>query len=237
MGYRVLLVDNDPQASITKGLGIIMPDQLDNVLTKLYDDVMSGDAVRTENFIVKDLCDGIDIIPTNISLASRETNIMMAMNREHILKRILMPIKDQYDYILIDTPPTMGVFMLNSLAASDIVTIPSVPDSYSFLGVAELIRTIKKAISALNDNLSIGGIFITKARMHTRNDKEVIQALKSYEEKVHVYDTIIPLDTKGTEASLRGMTILDFAPRSKVAEAYRILAKEILKNGEKENRA
>ena len=71
MGYRVLLVDNDPQASITKGLGIIMPDQLDNVLTKLYDDVMSGDAVRTEKFIVKDLCDGIDIIPTNISLASR----------------------------------------------------------------------------------------------------------------------------------------------------------------------
>jgi len=240
LGKKVLMVDLDPQGNATTGVGVDkrgIDNSIYEVLTM---------KVSVEKAIVKTRSVNLSVIPAYLNLAGVEMELIelerqykdsnLKFNRVMRLKEELSKVKDNYDYILIDCPPSLGILTTNALAAADSVLIPVQCEYYALEGIMQLINTVMLAQRKVNPNLDIEGVLLTMLSVNTNLGLEVISSIKEFF-KERVYDTIIPRLIKLAEAPSHGKTILDYDPRGKGARAYLNLAKEVIeRNGtEKES--
>jgi chromosome partitioning protein len=230
-GKKVLLVDSDPQASLTISCGVDMA-SLDK---SLYDAIAkeNGDdeGTETKNIITSTKIKNVDLLPSNIDLSRAEIEMMNMLDRERVLKFILDPLRKVYEYILIDCPPSLGILTINALTAADEVLIPMETDYLALRGASILInKTIKKVRSKLNPKLKIAGILPTMHNQRTLHAREVLEKLREHFQEL-VFDTAIKETVIFKESSVDGSSILDYASNSEAAEAYRRLAREVIKNG------
>ncbi len=226
-GKKVLLVDFDSQANLTKGLGIrqSLPK---NVATLIYSEINDNE-YKTIDAIVK-TNESVDVLPASIALAALEISVAMAMQREYLLKRVLLEVKDYYDYIIIDTLPSLGMFYINVLAAADEVLIPLIPSFYEIEAVKQLVESIKRVAKpgGVNPALKIAGIIKTISEGNLNIEKDAVAALKSMcGEGIKIFNTNIPKNVKVKEAAAVGESIIKYAPESKAALAYKALCDEI----------
>lgn len=229
-GKKILLVDCDPQASLTICSGVDM-ENLDKSLYEAINRENNDEEINTGEIILKTKIKNVDIIPSNIDLSKAEIELMYMINRERVLKFILNPLKKGYDYILIDCPPSLGILTINALTAADEVIIPVETDYLALRGAEILVKqTIKMVKSKLNKKLKIKGILPTMHNTRTLHAREVLDTLKKYF-KGMVFDTVIKETVKFKESSVSGSTILEYAKNSDVAEAYRQLAQEVMSDG------
>lgn len=232
-GKKVLLVDTDPQGSLTIALGNPRPDDLPVTLTDLMARVMQDQPPLPKEGILSHE-EGVDLVPANITLSGLEVSLVNAMSRETILKQYLETIKGQYDYILLDCMPSLGMLTVNALAASDQVLIPVQANYLSAKGLEQLLQTVNKVKRQINPKLRIEGILLTMVDSRTNYAKEISTLIRdTYGSKLKVYDADIPRSVRAAEISAEGVSIFKHDPGGKVAEAYRSLTKEVLQNAEK----
>ena len=236
-GNKVLLVDGDPQHSLTIGLGVTDPDNLEHTLNTAMLAEIEGETPQWEEGIIHHR-EGVDLLPANDELAGIELRLFSAMSREQVLKSVLSHVKDQYDYILIDGMPSLGIVTVNVLVAADSVIIPSEPDFLSTKGMNLLLKTIGRVRRQINPRLKIDGIVVTKVDSRTNNAKNIIAALRTtLDGSIRVFDTEIPRSVRAAEASGEGKSIFAFDPKSRVAQAYTNLTKEVAELGKETNRS
>ena len=221
-GKKVLLIDTDPQGNATSGLGITKEVEL-----SVYD-VLVGDTEINET-IQETAIKNLKVCPSNISLAGAEVQLVSMMSREQRLKEKLDIIKNDYDYILIDCPPSLGLITLNAFTASDTVLIPVQCEYFALEGLGQLLNTVNLVKKHLNKNLEIEGALLTMYDARTNLSNQVVKEVKKYFEN-KVYKTVIPRNVRLSEAPSYGMPITIYDPRSKGAKAYEKFAKELLKN-------
>ena len=232
-GKRVLLVDTDPQASLTIVLGHPRPDDLPVTLTDLMAKVMQDQPIAPKEGILSHE-EGVDLVPANITLSGMEVSLVNAMSRETVLRQVLDALKFQYDYILLDCMPSLGMLTVNALAASDQVLIPVQANYLSAKGLEQLLQTVNKVKRQINPKLRIEGILLTMVDFRTNFAKEISTLIRdTYGSKLKVYDADIPRSVRAAEISAEGVSIFKHDPGGKVAEAYRGLTKEVLANAEK----
>lgn len=225
-GRRVLLVDFDPQGNATSGYGI----EKNQLKTTCYD-VLMGDAVATQA-ILPTVIDNLSILPSNIDLAGAETDLVNMPSRESALKRALSAIKNDYDYIFIDCPPSLGLLTLNALVSSDSVIIPIQSEFFALEGLSQLMYTIKIVRQRLNPTLSVNGVILTMYDTRTVMSKQVTEEIyKYFSDKI--YTVPVPRNIKLVESPSFGVPIMVHAPNSSGAVAYEALAKQFLKREEK----
>ena len=236
-GNKVLLVDGDPQHSLTIGLGITDPDNLEHTLNTAMLAEIEGETPKWEEGIIHHR-EGVDLLPANDELAGIELRLFSAMSREQVLKSVLSHVKDRYDYILIDGMPSLGIVTVNVLVAADSVIIPSEPDFLSTKGMNLLLKTIVRVRRQINPRLKIDGIVVTKVDSRTNNAKNIIAALRTtLDGSIRVFDTEIPRSVRAAEASGEGKSIFAFDPKGRVAQAYTNLTKEVAELGKETNRS
>ena len=221
-GKKVLLIDTDPQGNATSGLGVSKDVEL-----SVYD-ILIGDTEFDET-LQETAIKNLKVCPSNISLAGAEVQLVSMMSREQRLKNKLDKIKDQYDYILIDCPPSLGLVTLNAFTASDSVLIPVQCEYFALEGLGQLLNTVNLVKKHLNKNLEIEGALLTMYDARTNLSNQVVKEVKKYFED-KVYKTVIPRNVRLSEAPSYGMPITVYDPRSKGAKAYEKFAKELLKN-------
>lgn len=232
-GKKVLLVDTDPQGSLTIALGNPRPDDLPVTLTDLMAKIMQDQPPLPKEGILSHE-EGVDLVPANITLSGLEVSLVNAMSRETILKQYLETVKSQYDYILLDCMPSLGMLTVNALAASDQVLIPVQANYLSAKGLEQLLQTVNKVKRQINPKLRIEGILLTMVDSRTNYAKEISTLIRdTYGSKLKVYDADIPRSVRAVEISAEGVSIFKHDPGGKVAEAYRSLTKEVLQNAEK----
>lgn len=227
-GKKVLLIDNDPQGNLTASLGYEEPDDMSDTLASIMMKVINEETIE-DGYGILHQEEGIDLIPGNIELSGLEVLLANVMSRENILKEYLDQIKDQYDYIIIDCMPSLGMTTINALVAATSVLIP-VPAAYlPVKGLCQLIKTISMVKKRLNKKLQIEGIILTMVDYRTNFAKDISQKLReSYGSTIGVFDAYIPFSVKAAECSLEGISIYKHEPRGKVAKAYQELTKEVL---------
>lgn len=224
-GKRVLLVDMDPQASLTTSLITPNPDQLVFTITEMIEAVCNREEVSYEETIVS--AEGMDVIPSKIDLFGSEIALQNVISRETVLKRLIKPLRERYDYILLDCPPSLGVLTVNALTAADSVIVPVNPDYYSPKGLELLLRTIGDMQDTINPTLSIEGILIAKTDNRAVFYKDVQILLAELKNRLPVFDTSIPVGVAAAEAPAERMSVLHHKSASPVARAYRDLAREV----------
>ena len=228
-GKRVLLIDSDPQGSLTISLGNPQPDALPVTLSDALSGVLMDKPLSRGEGILRHP-EGVDLMPANIELSGLEVSMVNAMSRETILKQYLDSVKRQYDYILIDCMPSLGMLTVNALAAADSVLIPVQAQYLPAKGLEQLLQTISKVRRQINPKLKIDGILLTMVDTRTNFAKEISTLLReTYGGKIKVFDTDIPHSVRAAEISAEGKSIFAHDPKGKVAEAYRNLTKEVLK--------
>ncbi|WP_025691488.1 ParA family protein [Paenibacillus zanthoxyli] len=221
LGKRVLLVDIDPQGNTTSGVGINKADVESCIYNILIDDIPPQEAIQETKI------DGLHIIPATIQLAGAEIELVSTISRELRLKKALGLVKQNYDYIIIDCPPSLGILTINSLTAADSVIIPIQCEYYALEGLSQLLNTVRLVQKNLNPHLQIEGVLLTMLDARTNLGIQVIEEVKKYfQEKV--YRTIIPRNIRLSEAPSHGQSIITYDRRSKGAEVYYELAKEVL---------
>ena len=234
-GKKVLLVDGDPQNDLTSALGWDA-DALDHSLgTLMYQEVENlGADVKTA---ILHHSEGVDVIPSNMDLSSMETRLVNAMSREKVMSMLLRQVKDEYDYVLIDCMPSLGMLTVNALTAADSVIIPVQAQYLPAKGMTQLMRSINMVRYHTNENLKIDGIIMTLVDGRTNLARDVISAIRTnYGMNIHIFDTQIPMAVKAAEASKAGMSIFAYDKDSKPAKAYEQLTREVIKHGEREKR-
>jgi chromosome partitioning protein len=218
---RVLIIDTDPQGNATSGIGINK-----NVIeVSVYELLLNKSAIA--DTIIKNAYQNLDIIPCNINLTGAEIELVGALSRETRLKKAITQIKENYDFIFIDSPPSLGLLTLNALVASDSVLIPIQCEFYALEGVSQLLHTINLIRDSLNQGLTIEGVLLTMADYRTNLTNEVIKEIKSYF-KEKVYKTIIPRNVKLSEAPSFGKPITLYDHNSIGSKKYMELANELL---------
>lgn len=218
---RVLLCDCDPQGNATSGFGIEKGSLEHTIYHVIIDGFPAKEAVQKTAFHV-------DVLPANIELAGAEVELVAAMSRESRLKRALAPLLDAYDFILIDCPPSLGLLTVNALAAADCVLMPIQCEFYALEGVAQLMNTIRLVQQNLNEGLKVEGVVMTMYDGRTRLSEQVVaEVRKSFGDLL--YKTLIPRTVRLSEAPSYGQPILYYDKKSKGAEVYKALAKEVLK--------
>ena len=230
LGKRVLLVDADPQGSLTRSCRIIDPDGLETTLSELMAYEMTGE---DKDFVLKTEAlrsfENLDLIPSNISLSGTETALFNCMNRESVLKRTLEPLRRYYDVILIDCMPSLGLMNINALVAADSVIIPCETSYLSVKGLDLLLHSISKVKRQINPSLEIDGVLLTMVDSRTNNSRDISDALRdAMGININVFNTEIPRSVRATECPNAGESIFTHDPRGKVADAYSNLAKEVL---------
>lgn len=231
-GFRVLLVDNDPQGSLTISLGQ-EPDELRDTLASLMDKTVREEALAPGEGILRH-SEGMDFIPANMDLSGLEVSLVNVISRETVLRRYIEQLDDQYDYILIDCNPSLGMLTLNALAAADRVLIPVEAQYLSARGMELLLKTIQMVHRQINRQLEIAGVLITKAQGGANHPKKVAQVIReTYGDHIPIYQTSIPLSVRAADASATGGSVLTYGPNSAVAKAYIEFALEFL--GSKED--
>ena len=227
-GRNVLLVDCDPQGSLTVSLGYSQPDELDMTLTDLLAGVLMDKPAAPEQGILHH-AEGVDLIPANISLSGMETSLVNAMSREKVLKQYLDTVKKEYDYILLDCMPSLGMLTVNTLAAADGVIIPVQAQYLSAKGMEQLLQTVGKVRRQINPKLKIAGVLLTMVDQRTNYAREVSDLLRrTYGGKIRVFSTDIPHSVRAAETSAEGKSIYLYDPKGKVAQAYARLTKEVI---------
>jgi chromosome partitioning protein len=221
-GYKILTIDIDPQGNTTSGLGF----DKKAIHESMYD-VITTDEKLQDVILKSELIDNFFIAPSTLELAGAEVEIIDIKNRESILKNKIDQIKNEYDYIFIDCPPSLGLLTINALCASDSVLIPIQAEFYALEGVGQLINTIHLVNKSLNKNLIVEGVVLTMFNNRTRLSNEVYNEVKKYfGEKI--YKTSIPRNIRLAEAPSFGLPILLYDEKCKGAECYRELAEEFL---------
>ena len=232
-GKKVLLVDVDPQGSLTISLGYPRPDDLDSTLSELMAKVMQETPLSPSEGILHHE-EGVDLIPANISLSGIEVSLVNAMSRETILKQLMEPLKRQYDFILLDCMPSLGMLTVNALAAADNVLIPVQAQYLSAKGLEQLLQTVNKVRRQINPKLRIEGILLTMVDGRTNYAKDISNLIReTYGSKIKVFGTDIPHSVRAAEISAEGKSIFRHDPKGKVASAYRTLTKEVVQDAEK----
>jgi len=224
LGKNVLLVDIDPQGNTTSGIGINKADVENCIYDVLIHEVNAKEAVLATNV------ENLSIIPATIQLAGAEVELVPTISREVRLKRSLHPLRKDFDFILIDCPPSLGLLTVNSLTASDSVIIPIQCEYYALEGLSQLLNSIRLVQKHLNTSLKIEGVLLTMFDARTNLGMQVIEEVKKYFQD-KVYQTIIPRNVRLSEAPSHGQSIVTYDPRSKGAEVYMELAKEVVMSG------
>ncbi|WLD93385.1 ParA family protein [Alkalihalobacillus sp. AL-G] len=224
LGKKVLLIDIDPQGNATSGVGIDKGEIDQCIYDVLVDDMDAHNVVQQTNV------EGLYVIPASIQLAGAEIELVPTISREVRLKRAIEQISDQYDYIIIDCPPSLGLLTINSLTAADAVLIPVQCEYYALEGLSQLLNTVRLVQKHLNTQLMIEGVLLTMFDARTNLGIQVIDEVKKYfQEKV--YGTVIPRNVRLSEAPSHGKPIIIYDPKSRGADVYLDLAKEVMVNG------
>ncbi|NQD66992.1 ParA family protein [Bacillus haikouensis] len=224
IGQKVLLVDIDPQGNATSGAGVEKGDVHQCIYDVLVDDVDVNDTIKQSKV------ENLSIVPATISLAGAEIELVPTISREVRLKKALEKVKDEYDYIIIDCPPSLGLLTINALTASDAVVIPVQCEYYALEGLSQLLSTVRLVQKHLNHELMIDGVLLTMLDARTNLGIQVIEEVKKYFQD-KVYRTIIPRNVRLSEAPSHGEPIIIYDAKSRGAEVYLDLAKEVVANG------
>lgn len=233
-GNQVLLVDADPQGDLTTSLGWADQDNLSVTLAAHMESVIRDRPMDVREGILHHE-ESVDLIPANIELSGMEMLLVNAKSRETTLKTCLEPLKKQYDYIVIDCMPSLGMLTINALAAADSVIVPVQAHYLPLKGMTQLVQTIKKVQRQINPSLKIDGVLLTLADMRTNLAKATESSLKeNYGRFIKVYQTVIPVAIKAAETSVTGKSIYSYDKDSTVAKAYQAFTKEVVRDGERQ---
>ena len=228
-GKKVLLIDADPQGNATSGLGVEK-----DVEMSTYDILVNE--TNMEDVLQDTIIKNLKLCPSNINLAGAEVELVSMMSREQRLKEKLEEVKEDYDYILIDCPPSLGLITLNAFTASDSVLIPVQCEYFALEGLGQLLNTINLVKKHLNKQIQIEGALLTMYDIRTNLSNQVVKEVKKYFEN-KVYKTVIPRNVRLSEAPSYGMPITEYDPKSKGAKSYIKFAKEFLKINEEDKKA
>ena len=226
-GQKVLAIDMDPQGNMTSGLGI----DKDEVEKNIYD-LMIGQ-VGVEEVLQKEAIENLDIIPTSIDLSAAEIELIGVDDKEFIIRNAIAPIKDNYDYIIIDCPPSLSMLTINAMTTADSVLVPIQCEYYALEGLSQLIHTVELVKERLNPILKIEGVVFTMYDARTNLSLQVVENVKENLQQ-NIYKTIIPRNVRLAEAPSYGIPINLYDTKSVGAESYRLLAEEVLSREEEE---
>ena len=227
-GKRVLLIDSDPQGSLSISLGYSEPDTFENTLATLMMNYVNDEEMNFEDVIIHHE-EGVDIIPSNIELSAIEVSLVNVMSRELILRQLIEKLKASYDYIIIDCMPSLGMMTINALSCADTVLIPVQAAYLPVKGLQQLIKTIGRVKRQLNPKLHIEGILLTMVDNRTNYAKDIsAMVYDAYSSSIKVFKTEIPMSVRTAETTVEGSSIYKYDPKGKVAYAYRALTKEVL---------
>ena len=224
-GKHVLTIDMDPQGNTTSGLGLDKNNQKYTVY-----DLLLGEA-SIEECIIHEVFDNLDVLPYNVDLSGSEIEVIGVERKEYILRDNVRKIKDQYDFIIIDCPPSLSMLTINAMTTADTVLVPIQCEYYALEGLSQLIYTISLVKERLNPELEIEGVVFTMYDARTNLSLQVVENVKGYL-KQNIYKTIIPRNVRLAEAPSHGLPINVYDPRSAGAEAYRLLAEEVIEKSE-----
>ena len=229
-GKKVLLIDADPQGSLTISLGYEEPDEMEYSLATLMMNIVNDEKLNIEKTILHHK-EGVDLIPANIELSAIEVSLVNAMSRELILRSMVDRLREFYDYIIIDCMPSLGMMTINALTAADSVLIPVQTAYLPVKGLQQLISTIMKVKRQLNRKLEIEGIVMTMVDFRTVYARDIFENVhKTYSDSVGTFETYIPISVKAAETSAEGVSIFEHCGSGKVAMAYESLTKELLEH-------
>ena len=228
-GKKVLLIDADPQGSLSISLGNQQPDNLPVTLATIMSKVLTDTPIEQNEGILHHH-EGVDLLPANIELSGMEVSLVNAMSRESILNQYIYTVKKQYDYVLMDCMPSLGMLTVNALAAADSVIIPVQAQYLPAKGLEQLLQTIGKVRRQINPKLKIDGILLTMVDSRTNFAKDICTLLReTYGSSMKIFSTDIPHSVRAAEISAEGKSIFSHDPKGKVADGYRDLTKEVLK--------
>lgn len=235
-GKKVLLVDADAQANLTMSLGYPRPDDLPISLATIMQDIIDDKPFDVKKGILHH-SEGVDLLPSNIELSGLEVRLINAISRERVLTTCINEVKKNYDYVLIDCMPSLGMLTINALAAADSVVIPTQPHYLSAKGLELLLRSVSKVRRQINPHLRIDGILMTMVMPRTNISKEVTALVRSaYGQNIKVFDAQIPHSIREVEATAEGKSIFAYDKGGKVAAAYEQFGKEVADIGEKQKK-
>lgn len=224
-GQKVLAIDMDPQGNMSSGLGI----DKDNVDYTVYD-LLIGEATM-DQVLCKEAIEKLDVIPANIDLSGAEIELLDTENKEYILRDEVLKIRSNYDYVIIDCPPSLSMLTINSMTTADTVLVPIQCEYYALEGLSQLIKTIELVKERLNENLEMEGVVFTMYDARTNLSLQVVENVKDNLDQT-IYKTIIPRNIRLAEAPSHGLPINLYDPRSTGAESYMLLAGEVIHKGE-----
>lgn len=228
-GKKVVIIDVDPQGNTTSGLGI----DKNNIKKSIYEVLINDEKI--ENTLLKTPVENLVICPSNIQLVGAEVELVSVISRETRMKVAIEEIKDKYDFILIDCPPSLGLLTLNALTASDKILVPIQCEYYALEGLSQLMNTVKLVQRHLNPTLDVEGVVLTMFDARTNLSIQVVEDVKKYFRN-KVYRTVIPRNVRLSEAPSFGLPIILYDPKSKGAECYMDLAQEVIDYSEEEER-
>ena len=232
-GKKVLLVDFDPQASLSISLGYPKPEELPVTIADMMKKVVDEKEIRPGEGILHHE-EGMDLMPSSIELSGLEVALVNTISRETVLKEYLESVKRDYDFVLLDCSPSLGMLTINAMAAADTLLIPVQASYLPAKGLEQLLQTVNKVRRQINPKLKIEGILLTMVDARTNDAKEISELIRNaYGGKIKVYDTEIPRSVRASEISKEGTSIFKHDPGGKVADAYRELTREVVKNAEK----
>lgn len=220
-GKKVLAVDMDPQGNLTSGLGV----DKDSVEKSIYELIIGE--VDIKEVINKEVLENLDIIPTSIDLSAAEIELIGVDDKEYILRNAIDQVKDQYDFVIIDCPPSLSMLTINAMTTADSIIVPIQCEYYALEGLSQLIHTIDLVKDRLNNDLEIEGVVFTMYDARTNLSLQVVENVKENLQQ-NIYKTIIPRNVRLAEAPSYGQPITLYDPRSTGAEAYRLLAEEVI---------
>ena len=232
-GKKVLLVDFDPQASLSISLGYPKPEELPVTIADMMKKVVDEKEIKPGEGILHHK-EGMDLMPSSIELSGMEVSLVNTISRETVLKEYLESVKRDYDFVLLDCSPSLGMLTINAMAAADTLLIPVQTSYLPAKGLEQLLQTVNKVRRQINPKLKIEGILLTMVDARTNDAKEISELIRNaYGGKIKVYDTEIPRSVRASEISKEGTSIFKHDPGGKVADAYRELTREVVKNAEK----
>lgn len=226
-GQKVLAIDMDPQGNMTSGLGV----EKDQVENTVYDLIIGKAGI--EEVLCKKVIENLDVLPTNIDLSAAEIEMIGVENKEYILRDEVAKIRENYDYVIIDCPPSLNMLTINAMTTADSVLVPIQCEYYALEGLSQLIHTIELVQERLNENLKMEGVVFTMYDARTNLSLQVVENVKDNLEQT-IYKTIIPRNIRLAEAPSYGMPINLYDPKSTGAESYMLLADEVIHKGEEE---
>jgi len=227
LGKKVLVIDMDPQGNTTSGLGV----DKENIEKTVYE-ILLGE-LSAEECLMKDVLENLSLLPSNINLSGAEIELIGIEEKEFLLKKALKNLKDSYEFILIDCPPSLNMLTINSMCAGDTVLVPIQCEYYALEGLSQLIHTIDLVKERLNPEIEIEGVVFTMYDARTNLSLQVVENVKENLNQ-KIYKSIIPRNVRLAEAPSYGMPVTKYDTKSTGAEAYRMLAEEVIHRGEKE---